>query len=236
MPKYKPKTNRNRQKTKRHGIAAEQSSLTPCPLPLGEGESFPDFPQAPGKFCRLRDSVVSPENIFAMKINLDVLTRKGIIPVMAIVSLATLSASGGEAYLASIGPPPLRFEYVDNNNALFLSELALPQPKPVVQPPMPPPQPEAKAETNSVTGGIAPGAENGVPIFPGPAKNAPGFLSPASDMLSITPQMINEYFKPSRAEGDAEPGPYQHGQSIFVPAELGFVPPTPESRAIYNSK
>ena len=171
-----------------------------------------------------------------MKKKLDVLIRKGIFPVMAMLLLAMQSASGGEAYLASIGPPPLRFEYVDNNNALFISELALPQPKPAVQPPMPQPQPEAKADTNSVAGGIVPGAENGVPIFPGPAKNAPGFLSPASDMLSITPQMISEYFKPSRAEGDSEPGPFQHGQSIFVPAELGFVPPAPESRAIYNSK
>jgi hypothetical protein len=167
---------------------------------------------------------------------LNALTRNGIVPAMEMVLLAMQSVSGAESYLKSVGPPPLRFEYVDNNNTLFLSELALPRLKPVAQPPMPPPQPAANPETNSATSGTAVGAENGVPILPGPAKNAPYPDSSASDMLSITPQMISEYFKPKQPESAPEPSPFQRGQSIFVPAELGFVPPTSGSRAIYHSK
>jgi hypothetical protein len=161
---------------------------------------------------------------------LNALTRNGIVPAMAMVLLAIQSLSGAESYLKSVGPPPLRFEYVDNNNTLFLSELTLPRLKPVAQPPMPPPQPKASLETNSMAGGTVAGAGNGVPILPVPAENALSPNSSASDMLSITPQMISEYFKPYRAEGAPEPSPDQRGQTFSVPAELGFVPPTPGSR------
>ena len=158
---------------------------------------------------------------------------------MAMVFLAMQSASGSEAYLISIGPPPLRFEYVDNNNAVFLAELALPNPKAVVQPPMPAPQAGAQSNANNVAGGIVASPSttlNGVPLLPPMGNNLPAPGSSASDMLSINPQMISDYFKPYRAEGAPEPGPFQHGESIFVPAELGFVPPASGSRAIYNSK
>jgi hypothetical protein len=162
-----------------------------------------------------------------------------IIPVMATVLLAMQGVSSAEGYLAAIGPVPLRFAYVDNNNALFLSELAPPKLKPVIQPPMPPPQTNAQPETvvadSPPLAGLF-GPVSGVPLSPGPERNGHDRGSSASDMLNITPQMISEYFKPSRAEGESEPSPFQHGESIFVPAELGFVPPTPGSRAIYNSK
>jgi hypothetical protein len=164
---------------------------------------------------------------------LNVLNRKGIIPGMAMVLLAMQSMSGEEAYLRSVGPPPLRFQFVDTSNSLFLSELALPKPKPVEQPPMPSPQAEATPETH-IAGGIPVfgplGTVGGIPILTGAEKNAfiPG--GSASDMLNITPQMISEYFKPYRAEGAPEPSPDQRGQTFSVPAELGFVPPTPGSR------
>jgi hypothetical protein len=80
-----------------------------------------------------------------------------------------------------------------------------------------------------------PGAGNGGLMSGAAAGNAGASPNSASDMLSITPQMINEYFKPNR-EDNEEAGPLRHGDTIFVPAELGFVPPTPESRAIYQSK
>jgi hypothetical protein len=164
---------------------------------------------------------------------LNVLNRKGIIPAMAMLFLAMQGVSGAEAYLKSVGPPPLRFQFVDNSNSLFLQELALPKPRPVEQPPMPKPQAEAAPETHIATSG--PVGSLG-PFSPGPGNNT---LSPggsASDMLSISPQMISDYFKPYRAEGATEPSPDQRGQILFVPAELGFVPPMAGSRATYNSK
>jgi hypothetical protein len=60
----------------------------------------------------------------------------------------------------------------------------------------------------------------------------------ASNMLSMTPQMINDYFKPN----STEPAPggatqYQPGDTIMVPQELGFVPPTSsQSQSTYTSK
>jgi hypothetical protein len=173
---------------------------------------------------------------FAMKKILNFLSRKGSLLVVAMVFLARQSALGNEMYLAKIGPPPFRYAYVDNNNALFMKELALPKPTPVAQPPMPLPQPKAEAETNNVSSGTVPGALSGVPLLPVSAQNAAGPVSSASDMLSINPQMISEYFKPYREDGAAGPDSFQHGDAIFVPAELSFVPPTSGSRAIYNSK
>jgi hypothetical protein len=163
--------------------------------------------------------------------------RNVIIPAIVIVLLAVQAVSGAEAYLASIGPPPLRFEYVDDNNALFLKELELPKPAPVSEPAMPAPQAEANPETTIAASQPVAGSPadmSGVPFLPGAGKNGHHPDSSASDMLSISPQMISDYFKPYSAEGDSESGPFQHGDQIFVPAELGFVPPG--SRAIYNSK
>lgn len=148
--------------------------------------------------------------------------------------LAMQSVSGSEAYLKSVGPPPLRFQYVDNNNSLFLQELALPKPRPVEQPPMPKPQDAAAPETHIATSGPVMGSMG--PFLPGQGNNNLNPDGSASDMLSITPQMISEYFKPYRAEGAPEPVPSQRGQTFSVPAELGFVPPMPGNRATYNSK
>jgi hypothetical protein len=157
---------------------------------------------------------------------------------VAVVFIAAQEASGAEAYLKSVGPPPLRFEFISTNNALFLSELALPKPKFVTPPPMPlAPTNSARSQTYLSTGGGLDmlGEGNGGLMSGAAAGNAGASPNSASDMLSVTPQMINEYFKPNR-EDNEEAGPLRHGDTIFVPAELGFVPPTPESRAIYQSK
>jgi hypothetical protein len=59
----------------------------------------------------------------------------------------------------------------------------------------------------------------------------------ASNMLSVTPQMINDYFKSNPTEPAPAPSQYQPGQAIMVPQELGFVPPTiPQSQSSYTSK
>ena len=154
---------------------------------------------------------------------------------VAVAFLVMQEASGAEAYLKSVGPPPLRFEFISTNNTLFLSELALPKPKAVKPLPMPVALTNSAPSQTSLSGGepgldmLGSGNDGLMPGNTGASPNS------ASDMLSVSPQMINEYFKPSR-EGNQDSGPLQHGDTIYVPAELGFVPPMSGSRAIYQSK
>jgi hypothetical protein len=171
--------------------------------------------------------------------------RKIIFLAAAVAILAARPGFAGEPYLASVGPPPLRFEVVATDNALFLSKLELPKPKPVPQPAIaPPPFSEASKHTE-IAGGpgmnVPSAAGNGLPVPAVPAITAATPPNAASDLLNITPQMINDYFRPSQIQGPpSSTMPFQPGQPIFVPAELGFVPPTPpvigNSQAIYQSK
>ena len=61
--------------------------------------------------------------------------------------------------------------------------------------------------------------------------------STASDLLTVTPQMITQYLKPEGNETNQLDRP---GVVVFVPADMPFMPPTqktvPESRAIYQSR
>lgn len=61
--------------------------------------------------------------------------------------------------------------------------------------------------------------------------------STASDLLTVTPQMITQYLKPDANETNQLDRP---GVVVFVPADMPFTPPTqkaaPESRAIYQSR
>jgi hypothetical protein len=60
----------------------------------------------------------------------------------------------------------------------------------------------------------------------------------ASNMLSVNPQMINDYFKANPTQPAPAPSQYQPGDSIMVPQELGFVPPPtiPQPQSSYTSK
>ena len=67
------------------------------------------------------------------------------------------------------------------------------------------------------------------------------FSSPAaSDLLTVTPQMINEYLKPDRNRSGNGANFDQPGAVVFVPAGIQFTPPVPkasgESRATYHSQ
>jgi hypothetical protein len=148
--------------------------------------------------------------------------------------LAAQMASGNEPYLSSVGPSPLRFEFTGISNPLFLAKLVLPKLGETNATAIATP-PTAGTNTAPTTGlaGAAPG-KNSAGNFLDTAKIAEDAANPASDLLSITPQMINQYFQPNRVEG---PGQFQPGDTIMVPAELGFVPPIPAgSRAIYISR
>jgi hypothetical protein len=70
-----------------------------------------------------------------------------------------------------------------------------------------------------------------------PPYNFTNPSSSASDLLTVTPQMITEYLKPVQTETNRTDQP---GAVIFVPAEMQFMPPTPsaatESHAIYKTR
>ncbi len=161
---------------------------------------------------------------------------------MAAGSLAMQTAVAAGPYLKTVGPAPLRFEAVSAPNPLILAELALPKPVVVETPAVPMPA-NAPASTmnrgaETYTAGAPILGNNSAGIFGIPAGNAAKGLNSASDLLNVTPQMIDEYFKSNRGEGPRDDsGEYQHGQSILVPAELGFVPPMPaQSHASYQSR
>ena len=183
-----------------------------------------------------------PGKIFiVIEFFLKALRRKTIFLAATVAMLAVQDGFASTPYLTSVGPPPLRFEVVATENVLFLSQLALPKQKPVPEPEIGPP---ATNETEIVAGpgmNIPVAAGNGVSVPAVPAKIAATSPNAASELLNITPQMINDYFRPSQILGPPSSAmPFQPGQPIFVPAELGFVPPTPpvigNSQAIYQSR
>ena len=159
--------------------------------------------------------------------------------MLAIASLSARAALGGDAYLSEVGPPPLRFAVQTTPNSLILEELELPKPKAPEPIALPKPTAGGKAPEQGQNAADANTAGDQAGILGDPAKNAANFSNPASEMLNVTPQMLTQYLKPNRGEGSGadESGQYQPGQSILVPAELGFVPPLPGgNRAIYISK
>jgi hypothetical protein len=146
--------------------------------------------------------------------------------------------SEGLPYLPVVGPPPLRYEAKPVENPLILAELALPKPQ-VFEPEMLPLAPLTGDQSSDVAPSAGANvAGNPAGIFPGPAINSEYGTNPASGMLNLTPKMIAEYLKSNRESHDGnEQSPFEPGQSILVPAELGFVPPMPSGdRAVYNSK
>jgi hypothetical protein len=162
---------------------------------------------------------------------------------VAIGILAMQKVLGSEPYLQLVGPPPLRFEAITTPDPLFMEELKLPQPATPTPPDAAPPLTTSTNAQSSSTQPTGPtdvsAGKNPLGNFGDAAKNAENFPNPASDLLSITPQMITEYLKPNRNDGASdESGRYQPGQVVLVPAELGFVPPMPggESRAIYRNQ
>jgi hypothetical protein len=155
--------------------------------------------------------------------------------VMAFLALQKVHGEG--LYLAIAGPPPLRFEAPAANDPVFIKELSLPKPNDnaatvTVLPPDSDARPAAEATTNNVSTGGSPG------VLSGAAKNAAGNAGPASNLLSIMPRMMTDYLKPIRGGGAGDDSSdFQPGDTIFVPTELGFVPPMPgHSRAIYRSR
>jgi len=160
-----------------------------------------------------------------------------IVPAMLIILFTAGKAAGSKPYLKVVGPPPLRFEVVVPESPQFLQELTLPAFKKDTVTNMPAALPPASAIINIAGGisGLYPGY--GLPIGSGPANFAGGPGNSASDMLSVRSQMIKDYFKPSPKDSDSnQQTQFQPGQTIYVPAELGFVPPSSTSSDVNKSK
>jgi len=183
---------------------------------------------------------------------------KGAIGALAALLMATLAAPAVVAYLPTVGVPPLRFESVTTNvfnYSQFILELAnesrtnsdiqactnltaasgggTNQPAMVAQPMASRPTaalneafPQVNSEENVA------GAES----RPVTLEKFDFPTSTASDLLTVTPQMIAQYLKPGSTGTNALDRP---GVVVFVPADLPFTPPPPrnssENRANYHS-
>ncbi len=163
--------------------------------------------------------------------------------------LAIHPARGARAYLPVVGPPSLRLQVITKNHLVFNLESFREPPKAAetntvahtVAPAAvatniiaaPNPIPIVAANTNQANQvpakpeTVADAKNNPVPPF-----NFPNPSAAASDLLTVTPQMITEYLKPAQNAAD------QPGTVVFVPVEMQFTPPTPktsgESQAIYK--
>lgn len=161
-------------------------------------------------------------------------------------------ARGGYAYLRVVGPPALRFQAVTTNCYVFdpkafnfeaklvatasnvVDQLTTPATnettavEPAMPVPVKNPQPVVITTGNPVNPVNDP-AGNYNFAFP---------ASTASDLLTVTPQMIAEYLKPQAAAGTNQFD--RPGTAVFVPVQMPFLPPaaqgTAESRATYQSK
>lgn len=153
------------------------------------------------------------------------------------VFFALQKIQGKDLYLALVGPPSLRFEEAATNDEAFTRELALPVPSDT-NAPVSIDSTNSAAATNAVPGSKLPNSgaagKNSPGNLSGAAKNAKGNTNPANNLLSTVPQMINPYLKPNGST-ENDTSSYQPGDTIFVPPELGFVPPMPgQSRATYQ--
>jgi hypothetical protein len=154
-----------------------------------------------------------------------------IVLAMLIILFTAGKAAARQPYLKVVGPPPLRFAVVVAESPQFLQELTLPAFKKDTVTNMPAMQPPAPAVIN-IAGGISalfPGYR--LPLWGGPANSAGVPGNSASDMLSVNSQMIKEYFKQNPKDSDSnDQTQFQPRQTIYVPAELGFVPPSSSNK------
>jgi hypothetical protein len=184
----------------------------------------------------------------------------GMICLMLAEFFCVHAQAASRAYLPATGVPPLRFQIVTSNYFVFDPKLFPPQPKPseidsnAVN--------TLAASTNpthstAISQPVASSPANAGPLLVG-AETSPDerkdavshfkfdFSSAAaSDLLTVTPQMITQYLKPDSAETNRLDRP---GAVVFVPAEMQFTPPNTkitaescgtmgnESRATYQTQ
>lgn len=178
-----------------------------------------------------------------------------VILAIAVGISAVHDAGGARAYLSAVGSPPLRFQSESTNHLVidlktFMTMLAEKQAEssnalvqiapPVAIAPNTPAMVSNPASISSANTNPAPVMPESVtedknnsesPVIP------PISPSSASDMLTVTPQMITEYLKPAQNQANQKD---QKGAEVFVPAGTQFAPPAPkapgESQATYKSQ
>jgi hypothetical protein len=174
----------------------------------------------------------------------------GVICAIASGIILVHEARGERAYLPSVGSPPLRFQAFTTNHLVFNLESFVMPAKPAgtsnavtqiaanftKKIAVSSQTPVALANANQ-TNQVPLKPENGAggknnsetPVF------SPNASSSASDLLTVTPQMITEYLKPAQTQTEQ---PNETNSAVFVPAELQFAPPAPkapgESQATYK--
>jgi hypothetical protein len=184
------------------------------------------------------------------------LWRLACVILVVTTAIAITHAFGGAiAYLPSIGPAPMRFEPVADPDAAFAWKLLRPlQPttgSSAVTVPV------AETVTNTTNGLVfmasplpstndAIAAASTPAADPGTSKNLETFpgstaLLASSDGSSspVTAQILAGFFKPTAGAKNLG-GTNLTGAVVFMPADIGFTPPSPgpvpESKAIYKSQ
>jgi len=168
--------------------------------------------------------------------------------------LAAHPVQGGIAYLPSIGPAPMRFEVTTNSDESLAWKSLCPLLPAVESSNVPVPEVTAlnpdtndvviKVSSAPVTNALASASVSAAK--PGENKNSE--TSPGTVMLPvqtdessnpIIPQLLAGFFKPTPA-GKKPGGRNPAGAAVFMPAEIGFTPPSstpvPVSQASYKTE
>ena len=178
-------------------------------------------------------------------------SRKFIRVIGAIIAglFATQEARVVGEYLPIVGPPPLRFQAVITNDFVFNLEPSEAAEEPV-ETSNTVAQPDAPAVnvtniiavSNSIS--LSSAETNQASVVTDETNNyetpviSPDSSSSASDLLTVSPQMITEYLQPAQ-KARGWNNRRNQDTAVFVPLDMQFAPPTTnapvQSEAIYNN-
>jgi hypothetical protein len=153
---------------------------------------------------------------------------------LCVMLLPLVPHAHSEAYLALVGPPPLRFEAVVKYGKDFSWMPAILSSQVIVSKTNIPSVTATNLITNAVIPPLAePQGQASVPPPPeNLSTNSPPQTQPANDLLVITPEMLVDYFKPNNTATNSN--------NVRVVAPVEFTPPAtatmPSSQAIYQSQ
>ena len=116
-------------------------------------------------------------------------------------------------YLSKIGPAPLRFQTERDSRPLNLPPLAMDEVNIPVVTTMPLETDDPTPAVRYAAAAVPPPASDGSPT------NTPPPSLPAGDLLTTTPQMLIDYFKPLHFGDNAR------SASVLLP--VNFIPATP---------
>lgn len=145
--------------------------------------------------------------------------------------------ASAEDYLPFVGPPPLRFMISPPTGDVPVKPLLPPAAAPTNAPTMPTPM--APVDTNTApvaafTNAAAPLSLHNPPAHSEAETLQPELTLPASELFTISPEMLLDYFKPVGIGTNGARG------TIYAPVKVGFTPPVSsapgKSSATYQIK